>query len=192
MIGKYPYWCFNEELSSKFCAEIIKFGNKLGQDVSGGLYEKGATIHDDVMRKSRITWINSKEIIEIFKMYIEVANHKAGWNFDVCSYEVPQFSKYEEGGHYDWHIDTGVEGTEENLYRKLSISVNLNEDYEGGEFEIERWCPPNSSNRSILVKEMANAGSVVVFPSFLHHRVKPVKKGIRHSLVGWFRGPPFE
>lgn len=192
MLGQYPYWCFNQELNSRFCSEIIKFGTKLGQDVSGGLYEEGSTIKDEAIRKSKVTWINSNEIIEIFKMYIEVANVKAGWNFDVCSYEVPQFSEYEEGGHYDWHVDTGVEATEENLYRKLSISVNLNEDYEGGDFEVQRWCPPNSSARSVVVKEMHKAGSIIVFPAFMHHRIKPVTKGVRHSLVGWFRGPAFQ
>jgi hypothetical protein len=78
MLGQYPYWCFNQELNSRFCSEIIKFGTKLGQDVSGGLYEEGSTIKDEAIRKSKITWINSNEIIEIFKMYIEVANIKAG------------------------------------------------------------------------------------------------------------------
>ena len=34
-------------------------------------------------------------------------------------------------------------------------------------------------------------GSIIVFPSFLQHRVAPITKGIRYSLVAWFLGPPF-
>jgi PKHD-type hydroxylase len=34
-------------------------------------------------------------------------------------------------------------------------------------------------------------GEVVLFSSFLSHRVKPVTKGTRHVVVAWFTGPPF-
>ena len=81
----------------------------------------------------------------------------------------------------------GSNCTNENIYgyaRKLSMTVVLNSDFEGGEFQIrglqkDQQVPP--------LKE----GSIIVFPSFIDHRIKPVTKGVRYSLVAWFLGPPF-
>ena len=60
------------------------------------------------------------------------------------------------------------------------MSIILNSDFEGGDFQI-----------SGLTTHALEEGSIVVFPSFLEHRVAPVTKGIRYSLVVWFLGPPF-
>mgnify|MGYP001177870175 CR=1 FL=1 len=35
------------------------------------------------------------------------------------------------------------------------------------------------------------AGSAILFPSTVTHRVTPVIKGTRYSIVVWFAGPPF-
>ena len=40
-----------------------------------------------------------------------------------------------------------------------------------------------------LIKE--KMGTVIVFPSYMVHRVRPVTKGTRYSLVSWFCGEPF-
>ena len=40
--------------------------------------------------------------------------------------------------------------------------------------------------------EIRPRGSVIVFPSFVWHRVKPVTKGVRYSVVAWYGGPPFK
>ena len=37
-----------------------------------------------------------------------------------------------------------------------------------------------------------NFNSVLLFPSYLLHRVKPVTKGTRRSLVLWISGPKFK
>ena len=65
--------------------------------------------------------------------------------------------------------------------RKLSMSIILNDDYEGGEFEFY------GHKKSIKPTK----GTVIVFPSYMVHRVKPVTKGIRYSVVAWFCGEPF-
>jgi PKHD-type hydroxylase len=61
------------------------------------------------------------------------------------------------------------------------MTIVLNEDYEGGEFEF--------FDDKRLIKE--KTGTVIVFPSYIVHRVRPVTKGIRYSLVVWFCGEPF-
>ena len=71
--------------------------------------------------------------------------------------------------------------------RKLSMSVMLNSNFEGGEFEFVTY---NKEVGTITSIE-ATAGSIIVFPSSMEHRVAPVTKGTRYSLVCWFVGPPF-
>ena len=71
--------------------------------------------------------------------------------------------------------------------RKLSMSVLLNDNFEGGAFEFATY----GKEDCIITPIEVEAGSVIVFPSWMEHRVAPVTKGIRYSLVTWFVGPPF-
>ena len=66
--------------------------------------------------------------------------------------------------------------------RKLSMTIVLNKNYEGGEFEF--------FSETDLIKE--KTGTVIVFPSYMVHRVNPITKGTRYSLVVWFVGEPFQ
>ena len=72
--------------------------------------------------------------------------------------------------------------------RKLSMTVLLNESFEGGDFEFASYGKEESTITPLEMKQ----GDVVVFPSFMEHRVAPITKGIRYSLVTWFLGPPFK
>ena len=94
-----------------------------------------------------------------------------------------QFTEYDSAydGYYDWHIDTG--GKELSSNRKLSMSVQLSDpsEYEGGELQVVK-------ETNVLKK---NRGSAFIFPSYLLHRVTPVTKGTRYSLVCWISGHPF-
>ena len=67
------------------------------------------------------------------------------------------------------------------------MSIQLNDDYSGGEFQVAR-CHKGKLEIETLEKER---GSVILFPSVLEHRILPVTRGIRYSLVAWFLGPPF-
>ena len=73
--------------------------------------------------------------------------------------------------------------------RKLSMTVLLNDNYEGGEFQFVTY---NKEECDINTPEFNKTGSIVVFPSDVEHRVTPVTKGIRYSLVVWFLGSPFK
>ena len=94
-----------------------------------------------------------------------------------------QFTRYEAPGeHYDWHIDKGL-GREP---RKLSLSIQLSnpDDYEGGDLELWFGGEP--------VKAARERGMITFFPSYVMHRVTPVTKGTRYSLVCWVGGPSFK
>jgi PKHD-type hydroxylase len=113
-----------------------------------------------------------------------------------------QISRYKKGKYSDWHSDSKEDRVEEQV-RKLVMIIPLNDDFEGGELQFVRYRPhllmneleennwkdrDAPSNRTDIVEH--KTGSVIVFPSDMWHRVKPITKGIRYSLVVWFLGPP--
>lgn len=95
--------------------------------------------------------------------------------------EAIQLARYDasDQGFYDWHMDFG--GSREN--RKLSVTVQLTDpaDYDGGDLEFMWREKPHTAERG--------RGMVIAFPSFLLHRVSPVTRGVRWSLVSWISGP---
>ncbi|MCH9621751.1 MAG: PKHD-type hydroxylase YbiX [Chlamydiia bacterium] len=191
MLWPYPYYLYERELPKNFCNAMLSMFKEHDAE-KAGVYRENKTEIQTEVRNNSIKWINNSDIIEIMQLYVQKANEDAGWNFDITTYETPQLSCYAPEQFYDWHIDVGVELPEDTQFRKLSVSISLNEDYKGGDFEIEHWCAPDITNRKTNIKGMRETGSIVVFPSFLHHRVTPVTTGKRYSLVCWFRGPPFK
>jgi PKHD-type hydroxylase len=89
----------------------------------------------------------------------------------------------DDGGHLDWHMDTGAYGVNK---RKIAMTVQLSDpsEYEGGEFEI--WF---GGQQSVVVPR--EKGDVICFPAFCMHRVRPITKGQRKCLVFWTGGRPF-
>lgn len=105
------------------------------------------------------------------------------FHFDISGFaEQLQLTEYNEGDFFDWHMDFGAR---EISARKVSITVQLSDpdEYEGGELQF-------MSNNNIVVAPRER-GTVVVFPSFVTHRVTPVTRGVRRSIVGWASGPPY-
>ena len=145
---------------------------------------------DKTYRSSRIYWIpkndDTRWLYEKIMQFVKDANDKM-WNFQITHlHEDLQFTEYdaENLGKYDYHMDMfmGNYIQSEPLTRKLSATLLLNDNFEGGEFEFyQQNLQPNMS-----------AGSLIVFPSFLIHKVNPVTKGVRNSLVAWCVGPKFK
>ena len=162
---------------------------------TGRVLEHGS---DPKIRISDIHWTQEQWVYDLFWPYMTEANEQAGWHYDIKAAESMQITRYKKGGHYDFHSDgcgDHLSAYKEpgNLYmhghvRKLSMTVMLNDNYEGGEFQFTSYAKEKCK---ISTPEMGGAGSVVVFPSTIEHRVAPVTKGIRYSLVIWFLGPPF-
>ena len=165
-------------VDDKFIQSIIDVGE------SQGLQE--ATVGFDTstnkIRSTKISWISAKEILLPLKDKILETNKSKDWNFTVTGMFPFQYSVYNKNDHYDWHIDRRPvhQGEDE---KKLSFSLILNENYEGGELEFK----DSKENISLNL----NKGDMVIFPSFLEHRVKPVLNGTRISLVGWMVGPKY-
>jgi PKHD-type hydroxylase len=185
-----PYYIFDEPIPEELCEIIIRMGLE-AQQLQADVHKNDVSVRDNRVRSNTISWLSEPSISELMGEYVKHANVEAGWNFHINSFEIPQFSTYEQGQYYDWHVDMGVEKPTDPAFRKLSISIALNESYIGGAFQIEEWGSPETYRVKTL-DSMSTVGSVCVFPSFIQHRVTPVKMGTRYSLVGWFRGDMFK
>ena len=117
------------------------------------------------------------------------ANAAGGWNYHQLDPEPIQVATYDIGQHYHWHMDTFGDQT---TTRKLSYILQLEapETYDGGELEFLQVGTATPQILS-LPDGAKQKGSVIIFPSFLLHRITPVTRGVRRSIACWMRGPHF-
>jgi PKHD-type hydroxylase len=148
----------------------------------------------DNVRKSEIDFLSindqNKWVFDKFYQAVNKINTNT-YRFDLTGFEYMQYTVYKDNlSHYDWHIDTLVDGILEDnkLTRKLSISFILSDqdEYEGGDFEIL------SKNFNEPIEIVQKRNRLIAFPSFFWHKVSPVTKGTRRSLVFWVLGPKFK
>jgi len=175
------------------CDYILKFCEEHGVHGQGNKIANEEYTKDLIIRQSKIKWINSEKIYDLIKPAILECSHSSSWNVRLAKMEDLQFTRYDIGDKYDWHYDNSREVYPKNhpfegLVRKISFTILLSDNFTGGEFEIECGHPGENQNRIESVSKLKK-GSILIFPSFLPHRVKPVISGTRHSLVGWCCGP---
>ena len=180
MFLEKPYH-IEEAFTSQFCDNIINLGEQKK------LEEAKIKDGNQVNRQSKVSWISEKQV-EISKA-INKVNRESNWNFEISDYEPLQYTIYGEKDHYDWHIDSHAKPYDNGLVRKLSFTICLSDDYTGGDFEI---CKPNPNPEKHLYKKFElKKGTMILFPSFVWHKVNPVLSGVRKTLVGWVVGTPF-
>ena len=193
MIIKEPKWksWIVETTSPLFtpeqCQKIIDCGRRQKPQVAQvGMNKPGGGV-DTSKRTTTISWIPFKEMQP---MYSDINNfiQKANLNHfgfdDVRITEQAQFTEYPTGGFYDWHMDTDVNMHNEPPVRKISMTLLLNDpsEFEGGDLEL--MAPGKRAKMQ--------QGHAIIFASFINHRVAPVIRGVRQSLVMWFGGTPFK
>ena len=206
------YWYFSGVLTPKFCDDVIAYANQQEETMArtGGYGDKKLSKEEvkDLKRKrnSDLVWLNDTWIYKELHPYVHEANRNAGWNFDWERSESCQFTKYKLNQYYDWHCDSwdkpyqrdDVNNPEHGRIRKLSMTCQLTDgsEYTGGEleFDFRNYDPHMRDEDKHLrrAKEILPKGSIIVFPSFVWHRVKPVTSGTRYSLVVWHLGRPFK
>ena len=203
------YYYFKSAIPSRICDEISKYGKQLQDQmaVTGGYGAKKLNQKQikDLKKKrdSNIVWMSDRWVYKEIQPYIHDANASADWNFQWDYSEACQFTKYKKGQYYDWHCDSwdrpyqtqNPQDPTNGKIRKLSVTVTLSDpkEYKGGELEFDfRNMDPDKKSNIHKCKEILPKGSLVVFPSFVWHRVCPVTKGERKSLVIWNLGWPFK
>ena len=214
---KNYYYYFQSALSPKFCKEVIDYGKQHQAEmaVTGGI-ERDDKKKDGKLskrqinnlqkkRKSDVVWMNDTWIYKEIHPYIHEANKQAGWNFQWDFSESCQFTKYGKGQFYGWHCDSWEKPYDKpddpnshGKIRKLSVTISLNDpsEYDGGNLQFDfRNQHDWERNKKKAIKsctEIRPRGSIIVFPSFVWHRVSPVTRGTRYSLVIWNLGYPFK
>ena len=200
------YWYFQSAIPSKICDEILEYGNSrekitalTGRGDNPEPPSKEELKNIQKKRKSDVVWLQEQWIYNEIHPYIHQANASAGWNFQWDWSESCQFTEYKKGQYYDWHCDSNEmpydkpdDITSHGKIRKLSMTLCLTdpEEYEGGDMEFA-FHDQDGDKQPKICEEIRPKGSLIVFPSFVWHRVKPVTKGIRNSLVCWSLGQPY-
>ena len=175
------------DMISNICANLV-----LGE---GGLFS-GNDVYQT--RKAKTAFINSPDattqwIYEKFNTLIGYYNDTL-FGFDITGYDYFQYAEYDIEGKHNFHMDVALNAPQvidyriNEHFRKLTLVLMLNQqgvDFEGGDFQV------NLSEERLPATVTMNKGSVLLLPSFLLHRVTPVTKGLRKTLVTWVIGPKF-
>ena len=138
-------------------------------------------------RQSQVAWVKDAKMYSMLLGMCKQINSQVGWNLNITGIEPVQFGAYSESDYYNWHVDQHQKPNK-GLVRKVSMSLGLNDDYEGGDFDLEIY-KPGTDPRYITVP--LPKGSAIFFQGDQWHRVNPVTSGMRKSLVAWFYGPPY-
>ena len=168
------------------CRKIIECGrSRPPQQAQVGMNKPGGGT-DTNKRVTTISWIPFQEMVGMYRdldKFIQAANLNHFGFEDIRVTENAQFTEYPVGGFYDWHMDCDTNMSHEPPVRKISMTLLLNDpsEFEGGHLEL------GTSGKFAELKQ----GHAICFASFINHRVQPVTKGVRQSLVVWFGGKPF-
>ena len=169
---------FEQALGAKEIADI----NALARDLPASTNDQ--TIQDPAVRYAQARWLQpsprTQFIRDLVDEMVRIANRE--FAYDIDTFREPLLHvTYPVGGHFCWHTDTAYGSM---ATRKLSVSVLLcdPDSYEGGRLE---FCPGGA------LKNATEAGSAVVFPSYMAHRITPVTRGERVALVAWMHGREF-
>lgn len=181
-----PYCIWRDGFTAEECDKIRQVG-ELCEFSKARIGSFDGDDEDEVVRKTDIVWIDPSEdnkwIFEKMNLIIAKINFDK-YQMDLERFDGFQYSKYVDGGHYEWHIDT-MSNPPDGLYRKLSVSLMLSdpEEYEGGELMLSIH-----GNEAKAVKVKPQKGDMVIFYSHVPHRVNPVTEGERLTLVTWGLG----
>ena len=174
---------FDNAFTNEQCDQLIEYCNK--QELIKASVGKSRS--DEQVRDSRVAFVPPTEfmvpyyerlsdiVLSLNEQFFKFNLHGFGEHLQFTEYEAPT-------GKYNSHVDRsygiGV--------RKLSIVLQLtdSETYEGGNLEML-----SSVEHPTLLPR--TRGTLIAFPSFQLHRVTPVTKGTRNSLVGWVNGKQF-
>lgn len=153
---------------------------------------KAATTKDTEfakLRDSQVVWIPSDdELYNIINPILPEVNKRAGWNLKIDQVELFQYTKYEKGGFYNWHCDQHSGKLIDGKCRKISFTLWVNDEYTGGELDLETKRPDDSPRYHSFKPKV---GKAIFFLGTTWHRVRIIKSGTRKSLVGWYGGPPY-
>ena len=211
------FYIFPKVVPKKECRKLLKYCIKNTKYKEASVLNTGAsdsapkpdpTMLDDhtridpEVRKTDVGFITGKDnrVNEIVWHYLREAN-RIHFNYKLEYFQPVQFARYRNGGFYDWHQDSsGTNSAGEGRKLSLTFSLTDSDAYEGGNLEffggnkpMDDMVLPDGTIISAeqIKQDIRDQGSVIVFDSRDFHRVTPVTKGTRYSIVCWTVGPNF-
>ena len=176
---------FNDQMINNL-TQMVESNYKFSKGKTG-VEELGNSTDSYETNNRDIAYINpephSKWLYDtLFPLALEANEKIFHFDIDIVTDPIHYVVYPEDGGHLDWHMDTGAMGVNK---RKLAMTVQLSDpsEYEGGDFEI--WF--GGKEAQIVPREK---GDVIIFPAFCMHRVRPITRGQRKCLVFWTGGRP--
>lgn len=164
----------NNFLSKEECELIIQQNTNIELNV-GKINSKIGHVVDLKKRNAKIKFIDLSDVTNRLIKHLNDNEIIKGHILSQTIDKKFQFTKYEEGGHYDWHTDSSPTG---DAHRVCSIVIQLNDTYTGGNLLYM-----DIDNNEIEFKN--GIGNLFIFPSSTTHKVTPVLSGTRYSLVSW-------
>ena len=150
--------------------------------VKAKVNKKGKEQEDTAVRDADVYYIEqeAENLYEILQKVAKMVN--LYFKYDLTGIEKAQIMHYKApSAGYKYHID--LEANEKETSRKVSVSILLNDEYEGGEI-----CFRTSEEGTC---QKPSAGNVIAFSSFIPHKINPITSGERYAVVVWFTGPCF-
>ena len=198
------FYIFPQAIPKKECKRLLKYCLKHSDFEDAGVINKGYADVSDAenddksrtdheTRKTAVSFITDKDNMmnEIVWGFIRQANAEF-FKYKLEYFQAIQFARYRDGGHYDWHQDASPQDLA-NEGRKLSLTMSLtdHDKYDGGLLQFYNGDKPYEDKDHDIEKDIKSVGTVIVFDSRDWHRVTPVTKGTRYSIVCWTVGPNF-
>lgn len=179
---------YHNVFSKEDCEKIIDYGNSKEKNVATLIDATQNSYIEKDVRNSNVVWMDliDEEIKFCFQRISEVVNDANNnfFKFDILGFvERFQFAEYTSPhGNFNWHIDKVYK----NKIRKLTAVVMLSDtsSFEGGILELKF----NNEETNPNIKQ----GDIIIFPSYVLHRVTPVTFGTRYTMVGWVTGAQFK
>ena len=185
-------WMYTRSLKKEECEQIIDHCIKNYHPEIASIGGNGPETIISSYRSCSLRRIDysDHEIVRKIVFYILDSNsYNFKFNINYLLDEELNFLDYNKTDQdkYDWHEDY-VFFEEKNTCRKLTCIIQLTDknDYEGCDLEFFK------SGKTVKSHELREQGTVIIFPSFVPHRITPITKGTRHSLVSWWSGPAFK
>ena len=201
-LKEYCWWQIPDFFTKEQCEKVIELGTK--QKTKRAKVGNTEQVVKKI-RDAKTAWLEDKWLYDAIAPAIHDACIRTNWYTEWDWMESIQFGTYTKGNFYNWHQDNKPIYTEETCdhenwigkVRKVSATIFLNSDYEGGEFQLWEtlWfdkdeLPTGAVHLPGKSRGIVTPGTLIIFPSQLHHRVTPVITGTRHSLVIWCLGKP--
>ena len=190
---------FEKALDEKFCKKILKApSTSLRKGEIGGDNKL-----DETIRKAKTRFLSGDWMYQKINPFLQEANKKGDWNFNVNWFEPAQITQYQKGEFYNWHTDEHESPypadhpnkNYRNKIRKISCTLQLSraDTYEGGSLDLTLpACREGQVGlKKIKLNKPMDIGTLIFFPSFVTHQVNPITRGTRHALVLWGLGPPY-